>query len=358
VLFSHAHMDHWGLIDELPEHWPLMAGEKTAALMRLTAGLFGARLTRPIDSWTSRSAPFPVGPFTITPILTDHSAPDAYMLLIDGAGRRILYTGDFRLHGRKSALVEAMIARPPTSIDVLIMEGTNLGSDKPVMTERALERAFVKLARATPGHIFVNWSAQNIDRTVTLFRAARRTGRRLVVDLYGADVLQQMGPGTALPVPGEDWADLRVVITPGGQRLYARQGRRDWLDAMARSGFATSRQALIGQSDIIMTRDSMLGDFARAGLGFTPRDAFVFSNWRGYLDEGDTAGGWKQAGASGASVQHMHTSGHASAMDLERFAQAMALGALVPVHGVAWDEADIMLPLVHRLDDGERWRVS
>jgi len=193
-----------------------MAGEKTAALMRLTAGLFGARLTRPIDSWTSRSAPFPVGPFTITPILTDHSAPDAYMLLIDGAGRRILYTGDFRLHGRKSALVEAMIARPPTSIDVLIMEGTNLGSDKPVMTERALERAFVKLARATPGHIFVNWSAQNIDRTVTLFRAARRTGRRLVVDLYGADVLQQMGPGTALPVPGEDWADLRVVITPGG----------------------------------------------------------------------------------------------------------------------------------------------
>ena len=51
VLFSHAHMDYRGLIDELPAGWSLRAGEKkTAELMRLTAELFGGCITRPIET--------------------------------------------------------------------------------------------------------------------------------------------------------------------------------------------------------------------------------------------------------------------------------------------------------------------
>jgi ribonuclease J len=41
------------------------------------------------ETWDSRSGPFAVGPFTVTPILTDHSAFDAYMLLVEGAGKRL-----------------------------------------------------------------------------------------------------------------------------------------------------------------------------------------------------------------------------------------------------------------------------
>jgi ribonuclease J len=55
VVFSHAHMDHWGLIDELPIGWPIWAGEKSAELMRLSSELFGGSITRPIDTWHSRS---------------------------------------------------------------------------------------------------------------------------------------------------------------------------------------------------------------------------------------------------------------------------------------------------------------
>ena len=83
----------------------------------------------------------------MTPFLTDHSAFDAYMLLIESAGQRVLYTGDFRRHGRKAKLVDAMMARPPADIDLLLMEGTNLGTDKPVSTEKDLEAEFVDLFR-------------------------------------------------------------------------------------------------------------------------------------------------------------------------------------------------------------------
>ena len=57
VLFSHSHMDHWGLIDELPAEWPIWAGEKAAELMRLSAELFGGGIARPIKTWNSRSRP-------------------------------------------------------------------------------------------------------------------------------------------------------------------------------------------------------------------------------------------------------------------------------------------------------------
>lgn len=80
VIFSHGHMDHWGLIGEIPSDWPIWAGEKAAEMMRLSSELFGGSITRPILTWHSRTKPFSVGSFEITPFLTDHSAPDAYML--------------------------------------------------------------------------------------------------------------------------------------------------------------------------------------------------------------------------------------------------------------------------------------
>lgn len=357
VVFSHAHMDHWGLIDELPTGWPIWAGEKSAELMRLSSELFGGDIVRPIDTWHSRSKPLKIGGFTVTPYLTDHSAPDAYMLLIEADERRILYSGDFRAHGRKARLVEAMISSPPKDIDVLIMEGTNLGSDKPVMSEAELEESFVKLAHRTPRHIFVQWSAQNVDRTVTLFRAARRTGRKLVVDLYGADVLRRLSDGTRLPVPGADFPELKVLITPGGKRLYARQNREAFVNEMATGGFGTSRSRLAEDRAIIMLRDSMLRDFGRGGLGFTADDAYAFSNWSGYLDPSDPKSGWYQAQQAGSRTTKLHTSGHASPADLARFAAAIAPQALVPVHGLSWDAPIIPLPPVRRLADGQPWKI-
>lgn len=54
--------------------------------MRLSAGLSGERLERPIGTWDSRTSAIEVGGFIVTTLLTDHSAPDAYVLLIEGGG--------------------------------------------------------------------------------------------------------------------------------------------------------------------------------------------------------------------------------------------------------------------------------
>ncbi len=157
VLISHPHQDHWGLVDELPARWPIWTGTGSAKLIAITGDVKRRPLIRTFETWDSRSGSFAIGPFTVTPILTDHSAFDAYMLLVEAAGKRLLYTGDFRRHGRKSALVDRLMAHPPADIDVLLTEGTNLGSDKPVKSEDEIEHEFAELFARTNGRVFVSW---------------------------------------------------------------------------------------------------------------------------------------------------------------------------------------------------------
>jgi ribonuclease J len=349
VLISHPHQDHWGLVEELPPNWAIWTGSGSAKLIAVTADITRHLLTRTFQTWHSRSKPFAIGPFTITPILTDHSAFDAYMLLVEGAGKRILYTGDFRRHGRKSVLIDWMMASPPPAIDVLVTEGTNLGSDKPVTTEDELERDFVELFKRTKGRVFVAWSAQNIDRTVTLYRAAKCTGRTLVIDLYTADVLDRVSAGTRLPRAG--FPNLKVVVTRGLRGYYRKLGRDDFVARMAQHGMAARHLAQCRH--VLMLRRGLLTDYQRGGVVPTADDAFNFSMWRGYLSEPDIVEvlGWCQRG--GAEIAYIHTSGHASPADLRAFAAAIRPRLTVPVHGVKWDEEAHGFGTICRLADAE-----
>ena len=146
----------------------------------------------------SHRTPVEIGPFRITPSLVDHSAFDAYALLVEADGSRVWYSGDFRGHGRKAALFERLIEQPPKNIDVLLMEGTTIGrtgSSEGFATEADLEREFLRAFNETEGIHLVWTSSQNIDRLVTIFRAAKRAGRVLVIDLYTAVVLEADGEG-------------------------------------------------------------------------------------------------------------------------------------------------------------------
>jgi hypothetical protein len=39
VLISHPHQDHWGLVDELPQEWPIWTGEGSAKLIAITGDI-------------------------------------------------------------------------------------------------------------------------------------------------------------------------------------------------------------------------------------------------------------------------------------------------------------------------------
>ena len=100
-------------------------GEATHRI--LTEAAFWTRgLTTPPDGFLVHRETFALGDFRVTPYLNDHSAFDAYSLLVEADGRRLFYTGDFRGHGRKSGIFEQLLRDPPPDVDVLLMEGTNV----------------------------------------------------------------------------------------------------------------------------------------------------------------------------------------------------------------------------------------
>ena len=241
------------------------------------------------------------------------------------------------------------MAAPPANIDVLLTEGTNLKSDKPTQSENDIENDFVELFRRTKGRVFVSWSGQNIDRTVTLYRAATRTDRTLAFDLYTADVLDRIAEGTGLPRAG--FPNLKIVVTRGLRNYYRGLGREDFVKRMVRHGVSAKR--LIGGRHVIMLRRALIADYRRSGVAPTADDAFNFSMWRGYLVDPYHAEPLEWCRSAGAEIAYIHTSGHASPTDLRAFAAAIKPKFVVPVHGVKWDEESHGFGAVRRLADAE-----
>ncbi len=69
--------------------------------------------------------PFTLGPFQVTPYLSDHSAFDAYGLLAEAGDRSLYYSPDLRGHGRKRSLFERLLTEPPNA-HTLLLEGTRI----------------------------------------------------------------------------------------------------------------------------------------------------------------------------------------------------------------------------------------
>jgi ribonuclease J len=228
VVVSHGHADHWGLVSHAHPALPIAMGAATRRIMRAAAPFVpnpAAFATDGDDPYVlADRIPLHIGPFTVTPFLVDHSAYDAYALLIEAGGRRLFYSGDIRAHGRKAALFERLVSHPPRPIHAMLMEGSSLGRLRPDQhfpTEKAIEQRLVDSFKA-PGFVGVCASAQNIDRMVSIYRAGKRTGRTLVLDLYALEVLAATGNPR---IPAAGWPNTAVYV-PEYQRRHIRRTER------------------------------------------------------------------------------------------------------------------------------------
>jgi ribonuclease J len=358
LIITHPHLDHYGLASELTVDVATYLGEEASRLLQ-AASFFsplGGRLR--CTGHLRDRLPLQLGPFVITPYLVDHSGFDAYALLVEADGQRLFYTGDLRAHGRKAALFERLVADPPSEIDVLLTEGTHVRADAAhdravFPTESDLELRFADLARRTDGAVVTFGSAQNLDRVVTLYRAAKRSGRALVLDLYGATV----AAATRDTIPQPGFPKLRVYV-PNRQRVRVKQsGEFDRVAAIRTLRVFPEELAADPSGFILHVPSSTAGELLRAGA-LTRNGVAVWSMWDGYLAEPSGQRLQQQLAAAGVDLVHLHTSGHASVPDLQRFARALAPHRLVPVHSEAGDRFAQLFDGVDRQADGVWWDVA
>jgi ribonuclease J len=353
VVLSHGHRDHWGLIPKINPEIPLVMGKATESIIRAAADFVPDAVKLDAAQYLEHGKPIRVGPFTILPKLVDHSGFDAYAIEVEADGKRLFYSGDLRAHGRKGSLFEALLSNPPKDIDIMLMEGSSLGrlaEDQSFPSEADLEETFVNRFKVTAGIALVACSAQNIDRVVTVYRAAKRTGRTLIVDAYAAEVLKATGQDS-IPKPAPGWSNLAVFI-PHSQRVQlvkkniaplvnSYRGFRLWPEQLAENAARS----------VMLFRGWMMRDLDRAQALTGAR--VLWSQWDGYLSAGAGAALKADCERRGIPFESIHTSGHASPGDLKRLATAVAPKRLIPIHTFEREKFPSLFQSVCLVNDGE-----
>jgi len=299
--------------------------------------------------------PLKIGPFTITPYLNDHSAYDAYSLLIAADGQRLFYSGDFRGHGRKATVFERFLRRPPADVDVLLMEGTTIGrsaSETKPKSEQDLDQDFMDQIRKAKGMVLVWTSAQNIDRLVTLFKACKKSGRKLILDMYTAEILRV----TENPrLPQGWWKDIKVFLPESQKRQIKSQRLFQITKPYRNSRIYPEQLAAEAPRSVMLFRPSMRRDLEKVEC---LQDAtLIYSLWPGYLKQGREQPFLEWLKKHDIPLIHCHTSGHASPQDLQRFAKAIAPKMLVPIHSFATMRFKDLFDNVVMKEDGQWWEV-
>lgn len=327
VLISHNHGDHTGELWNVPDTVPVYMGSvarEIAIAYRKHMGnhyLNGAD----IDSFhTFRDIPFHIGDITITPILSDHSAYDAYMFLIEADGRKVLHTGDYRLHGpgRERILnrIEAL-----RGVDLLITEGTTIGRPGHQGYDEKTVEDRIRSAILQYKYCFVLCSSGNIDRIVSVANAVP-FGRYFLMDRFQKSLL-----------------DIVTAHDPNYKSVFHKAltlGHN--LDAKAEKlGFC------------LLTRvnpemESMLNHYVRNHPSET---CLVYSMWAGYMENERIA---EFCGLSDHLVT-AHSSGHIVLSDLNHMINTLDPEKIIFIHTecekdeIGIDKADRIV----RLNDKE-----
>ena len=316
VFVSHYHGDHLGLAYYIDRDIPLYIGEASYKIVKAADEYKGIETITPAG-FLEHGKAVSIGDIKVTAFLCDHSAFDSYMLLCEADGERILYTGDFRSNGRKS--FGRLLNDLPCKVDKLICEGTTLSrtTTHKSKTEAELEELAVAEFRNTSGPIFLLQSSTNIDRIVTMYRAAKRTGRVFLQELYMAEATSAIGGN----IPNPQFSDVYAFIT--------NPKRHDALTKYQRMG-----KARIAKSPFVMcVRSSMLRYLqGLAKICSFENGLLVYSMWTGYKEQPAMAKFIDECQNLGLRLVDLHTSGHAYPDTIRTLIAHVNPDEIIPIH--------------------------
>jgi len=313
VFLSHMHTDYIGLTN------------KTIYVSQLTAKIIEAAHTYNMEKAPVFSGFYQdrtlisVGDITVTPILVDSEAYDAYLFLIEGEGKRILYTGDFHANGRKS--FEEMLENLPVKIDALLCEGMGLTkADENSINERDLEEKAAELMGKKTGPVFVLQSPTDVDRTSTLFHAARRCDRIFLEDLFMANLADAIG--NIIPNPNGS-VGVNAFLTTGYQPEHIRY-------QMFRKLNRIDKDKIVSQKFVMCVRTNMKKYMKSLSQSMRFYDGLLFVSFESG-EQPEIEDFIKFAKSKGLEIVFLRKSGHGDARALQSLVSTVHPAKIMPL---------------------------
>jgi len=353
IFLSHAHADHSGLLSHTQPDIPVFMTKGTSKML-LAGSIFAGQcgVPREHEQPMESQKPIVIGDLTITPYSVDHSTFDCVALLVEAGGKRVLYSGDLRLHGRKPGMARALIkaVRSPP-LDILVMEGTHFsGHRERGPTEKELEADIAGHVQTAEGLVCAIFSPMHVDRLVSFYKAARNQRRTFVVDPYGAFVLHLVSSQCRIPEPGAT-AGIRVFYNAHFERTWERRNLGK-IHRMFTASRIVKEEILQSPKDyVMMFRPTMLRlDFDGV---FPPKVRCLYSYWHGYLARKEWSDFRARLSAAGGEFIECHTSGHIFTEDIVEFVKAVNPKRVTPIHTTSPASFGKYFPNVQFPRDGE-----
>jgi len=340
VLLSHAHMDHYGLMDFIHHDIPVYLSKESRAILEVgnifwTNSMKQKKTLQHAKIFTQWNT-FAIGPFKITPYLVDHSAFGSSAFLIEADGKKVFYTGDFRAHGNKPKTYYKLLKDEKLKhLDALLIEGTTLGGGHKdsLLSEADVDIKMTELFKTQQDVSFVIASGSNIDRFVGLFKATKRAKKELVIDLYQyylLNKLKELRPDSKLPPFKGDHIRIyynkshskKIVDNLGEQLLYKYKNRK-----ISKEELCENRKNLVLRlslcemeklAKIIQKKESL------------ENAVLLYSMWSGYLEKQTSF--QKFSETFNIPIIKIHSSGHAYKKDLIRLIEELNPKKVIPIH--------------------------
>jgi len=356
ALISHSHMDHYGLLNNLHNDIPIFISKASQEFINLSY-LFTPSEVK-IDSCTNFESgkTFCVGDFTITPFLIDHSAFDSYMFLIEVGKKRILYSGDFRTHGRKSKILNKHFKKIGNQIDLLLLEGTTIDRPSKVLqTEADIEQEIVQTIQKNNTITLVCFASQNIDRIVSFYKASIRTNKLFVIDFYIAHVLNIAKEYAKIPYPSKIYKNIRVYYPYYLAKRISEQGHQKLLYKFKHYKITKDEIARNCDKIVMVIRPSVLLDLKK--IDNLDGASLIYSMWEGYLNTPSMQKLKNYADSKKMKFSKIHTSGHADVESLKIFINKINPKVIVPIHTNSPEKFITLGGNIKILSDGEQFKI-
>ena len=334
IVLSHFHWDHTGRIGYVDEQIPVHCGKTTALIHESYSESSGS----PLDGHelkTFRTGDrFRIGALEFVPVHVDHSIPGAYGFVVHTSEGALAYTGDFRFHGPVGSMTRDFVSvAKKENPAMLLTEGTRVREDdrKGNLSEEAVLNEAKAALAGTDKLVFSTFRGNDTDRINTFQEAAASSGRRLVVTMKTALLLEKLAKDSKLRVPRVG-RDIDVYVR------RKRSGKLDdsdyypWERPFLAKGVSAEdvrskqRETFLHLEvwnfpELIDIKPDRGGKYIHAATeAFNEegeREDMVVRNWVRHL---------------GFEYRQLHASGHAPMMEVAWLVKEVGAKRIVPIH--------------------------
>lgn len=348
VFITHSHGDHIGLIDKINKDILVYVEESSLKIYNIACDFCGKeRVKRKINTFKvakkvlDTSAIFDNGDIKVTPYIVDHSSYNSCMYLIEGDGKKVLHTGDFRNHGRKKDIFDEVI-NEIGKVDLLITEGTTLTrNDKKFITEDELEDKALDIIKRYD-QVFIMQSSTNIDRTVSFLRATLRSNKKFVLDLFSYYINKTINFNIDV--------DYKKVFI---WKPYRYKNKPDWFKEKYLD-IETSVK-VFPYYFTMEIKESMLVDIKMLyNKGIIKKACLIYSMWGGYIEKESKLECFiNELRKMNVEFIELHTSGHANLDAMKKLNEVINPDYTIIIHTENSDEGRNVFNNVINLKDGE-----